>query len=271
MSFNSIFEEFQDNTSAISGVEYLKGGIKYCTNCNQPLQIKINTLGKEYLMPVKCSCQQEVDIKQQAKLIEIKRNANIEKLRNGITDAKYKAMTFEADLYKKIRFAHKYANSFKRYLKENIGLVIMGGTGSGKTFAAACIANAVVEQEYSVYMANMGYIIDRMTNLFSQDRLDYIAKLQRYSLLIIDDFGTSRDTDFANEQVYNLIDTRYRCGKPMIITTNLSPTDMKTEELKYKRTYERIKECCHPIILNGENLRTNIANERYKMIKSEFE
>ena len=51
---------------------------------------------------------------------------------------------------------------------------------------------------------------------------EYISRLCRYPLLILDDFGMERGTEYGLEQVFNVIDSRYRSRKPLIVTTNLT-------------------------------------------------
>jgi len=58
--------------------------------------------------------------------------------------------------------------------------------------------------------------------MYSDDRYQYIASFSNYSLLIIDDLGIERNTEYALEQVYAVIDERYKSGLPVIITTNLT-------------------------------------------------
>ena len=55
-----------------------------------------------------------------------------------------------------------------------------------------------------------------------QGRNEYISRLCSFPLLIIDDFGMERGTEYGLEQVYNVIDSRYRSNKPLIVTTNLT-------------------------------------------------
>ena len=52
----------------------------------------------------------------------------------------------------------------------------------------------------------------------------------RYPLLILDDFGMERGTEYGLEQVFNVIDSRYRSGKPLIVTTNLTLDDLHNPE-----------------------------------------
>ena len=100
---------------------------------------------------------------------------------------------------------------------ENLGLLLWGGVGTGKSFLAGCIANALVEQEVPVRMTNFARILNELNGSFS-GRNEVIDKLCRYPLLIIDDFGMERGTEYALEQIYSIVDSRYRSQKPLIVT-----------------------------------------------------
>ena len=77
-----------------------------------------------------------------------------------------------------------------------------------------------------------------------------------HGLLILDDFGMERNTEYGQEIVFQVIDNRYQSRKPMIITTNLSLHTMKLpRDLEHKRIYGRILEACVPIHFTGDNLR----------------
>ena len=113
-------------------------------------------------------------------------------------------------------------------------------------------------------MTNFPRLLNAIQGTFDEERQRRIDSLQRYSLLVIDDLGVERDTAFSVEQVYNVIDTRARSGKPVIITTNLSMKDLQNPpSLAYKRIYDRVLEMC-PIRLKmvGESRRAGNANER---------
>ena len=64
-----------------------------------------------------------------------------------------------------------------------------------------------------------------------ENRNEYIVRLCSYPLLILDDFGMERGTEYGLEQVYNVIDSRYISKRPLIATTNLTP-EQKKERLK---------------------------------------
>ena len=93
--------------------------------------------------------------------------------------------------------------------RKNIGLLLFGDVGTGKSFLAGCIANALLEQNMPVLMTNFPTILNRMTGLFGSDRADFLANLNAYDLLILDDLGAERGTEYALEQVFAVIDARY--------------------------------------------------------------
>ena len=76
-----------------------------------------------------------------------------------------------------------------------------------------------------------------------------IEKMNQSKLLIIDDLGAEIGTDYSLERVYDIIDSRYRRNKPIILTTNLTMEQMKNcEDIRYNRIYDRIFEMCYPVI-----------------------
>lgn len=70
-------------------------------------------------------------------------------------------------------------------------------------------------------MTNFPSILNRLTDVFAEDRAAFIASPDDYSLLVIDDLGVERSTEYAMEQMFTVIDSRYRSKKPLIVTTNL--------------------------------------------------
>lgn len=163
-----------------------------------------------------------------------------------------------------------YVDRWEKMLSENIGLLLWGEVGTGKSFFAACIANALIEQFVSVKMTNFAAILN---DLFScDDKNEYIDRLNESSLLIIDDLGIERNTEYALEQVYNIIDARYKSNKPVIITTNLSLTELKHPvDTAHKRIYDRILEMCVPIRFNGENMRRSKSKRKMETAKQLFD
>ena len=99
-----------------------------------------------------------------------------------------------------------------------------------------------MEQEVPVCMTNFAAILNDLAASFA-GRNEYISRLCSYPLLILDDFGMERGTEYGLEQVYSVIDSRYRSRRPMIITTNLKLSELKNPpDLAHARIYDRILE-----------------------------
>ena len=78
-----------------------------------------------------------------------------------------------------------------------------------------------------------------------------------------------RGTEYGLEQIYNVIDSRYRSGKPLIVTTNLPLTDLQNpQDTAHARIYDRLLAMCAPIRFTGENFRKVTAQDKLAKLKN---
>ena len=85
---------------------------------------------------------------------------------------------------------------------------------------------------------------------------------------IIDDFGMERGTDYGLEQVFHVIDTRYRSNKPLIATTNRPLDELKKPtDTAHSRIYDRLLSMCVPIRFTGVNFRQETAKRKMETMK----
>lgn len=171
-----------------------------------------------------------------------------------------------------LEHARRYAGHWKQMKQRGLGLLFWGPPGTGKTFAAACIANAFIESRDSfapsVIMTTFGVILRRTLACSPQEREEYLKRLLGCDLLILDDFGMERQTEFAREQIYNLINGRSISGKPMVITTNLTLQQMKEPQtMAEHRIFDRVIEMCVPVCFEGESLRREKAAENMRFYR----
>ena len=162
--------------------------------------------------------------------------------------------------------ARGYAQNWDEFKKAGIGLLLFGNVGTGKSYAAGCIANALIDRLESVLFVGMSDVVNRMQGNFGTDRDSYMTSLMRPELLILDDLGAERNTSFGKERVFDVINRRRLTGKPMTITTNIPIVTMqKAASLDERRIYDRILEACVPIRFDGENFRKSTAADNLKM------
>ena len=171
-----------------------------------------------------------------------------------------------------LHHARTYVERWDQMCLRGLGLLFWGPPGTGKTFAAACIANYFLESRESfvptVVMTTLGVVLQKVLALNPQDRDVYLQGLQQADLLILDDFGMERQTEFAREQVFNIINGRYLSSKPMIITTNLTLQQLKSPQtMSDHRISDRVLEVCVPVCFEGESLRKARAAENLRFYR----
>ena len=247
-------------------------GLLYCGKCRTPKQFRMDAPPLEgRLLPHPCRCEQE-RLDREAAEQEARRHhqAVADLKRRGFTDPAMRGWTFANDNGKcpQMKHAHFYVENWTAMQEENIGYLLWGGVGTGKSYFAGCIANALMEQEVAVRMTNFALILNDLTASF-EGRNEYIARLCRAPLLILDDFGMERGTEYGLEQVYNVIDSRYRSRRPLIVTTNLSLQDLQhPQDTAHARIYDRLLEMCAPIRFSGENFRKATAQDKLARLKN---
>lgn len=241
--------------------EYLNDadGLIYCAKCHTPRQHKVQFKDRVMIPTIRCCCQQKAYENEEAERKHQEFLMLVSRLKaSGLQDKSLRDYTFDHDkgYNPEVQKAHEYVAHWEEMKAKSLGLLLWGDVGTGKSFIAGCIANALLEQGIPVLMTNFSGILNTLTGMYSDDRNQFIDSFKKYSLLIIDDLGIERNSEFALEQVFHVIDSRYRSKKPMIVTTNLTLDELKhPQDLVHSRIYDRIIENCIPLKINNQNIR----------------
>ena len=253
--------------------DYERDGLLYCHRCGTAKQHRIQTpSGKHRVVPCMCVCASARYDREREDEKKRRAREEIERLRTSGIRLALRDCTFQqADPDKnkpQLDLARRYAEHFPQMQKNNTGLLFYGNPGNGKTFTAACIANALVEQGVPVLMTTFPAIIQTANDLEADERLSYFRSLNRYDLLVVDDLGVERKTDFGYEIVFSVIDQRYISGKPLIVTTNLTRQELDSpNDPRYKRVYDRVLEMSVPVEFSGKSLRQEKAKQKRESMK----
>lgn len=262
-TFAVIFEGIEKRAAAAikkAEEDYIgEDGLLICGKCHTPKQSRIEIFGSIRTPMCLCKCATE---KRDAEAAERKRQEEmlrIEKMRHrGFPESEMRNWNFNADdaQNEKIsKVAHNYVDNFKTMLEKGKGLLFFGTVGTGKTFYSACIVNALIDKGYPCLMTNFSRLVNTISGMY-EGKQDYLDSLNRYALLVIDDLAAERDTEYMNEIVQNIIDSRYRAGLPTIITTNLTSEEIKNPaDIRKQRTYSRLLEMCIPVEVKGNDRR----------------
>ena len=226
----------------VAGSDYIDEatGLLFCGKCNTPKQCRPFP-GFDAAVYCLCKCQQEEELVMQERL----RRNQTEQRRTicfGNSDLMHAAFAEDDGKNPQLtEVCRKYA--------EQIGsrwLLLWGGCGTGKSYMAACIANAAIDAGMSVRFVTVPEIEQMLWK--ERDKSAVYDELFTVGLLVIDDFGCERRTEYMDEIKFNLIDGRLRSGKPCVITTNLTlhdfaaPKDL-TQKRIISRLFERVQTC----------------------------
>lgn len=127
--------------------------------------------------------------------------------------------------------AKQMTENFDEYKRS---FLYFGDTGSGKTFLAGCIANALIEQGYSVLYITAGKLFELMENKkygrsrdISDDEL--IETAYSCDLLVLDDLGAEFPSKLRQAFAYDILNERLLAGRKMVINTNLNLDELSKE------------------------------------------
>lgn len=245
--------------------DYERDGLMICGKCHTPKQTRIHIFDQDRIVGCLCECETIKRDQETERRKKEEQQRRINALRvNGIQDREIRGCTFEnATETPIITRAKRYVDKWPQMYRENIGLIFWGNTGNGKTYTAACIANALIDEGVPVLVTSFAKILAAVTGMYAEDRIQYLNSLSEFRLLVIDDLGAERQSEYALEQVYSVIDQRYKSKLPIIITTNITLDELKSpKNMEYQRIYDRVLEMCVPMHFTGESMRKQAAADK---------
>lgn len=147
------------------------------------------------------------------------------------------------------------------------GLYLAGQVGTGKTHAAWeavrrwCLRTRTLPttgRESSYGPSTPSVIFTRMTDLLDDlrpgdDSRQRIRDCQTTRLLVIDDLGAEKSSEWTQERFYSVVDHRYANCLPLIVTGNLPPS--KLAEQTGDRAASRLAEMCTVVPMTGADRR----------------
>lgn len=262
MDFVKTLSDISDN----SNIKHAEGdyegenGLLYCGKCNSPKQCEIRLNGRVLRPYCLCECEAKaVKLQEDSEKAENLKEEIERTRKSGFPDPELMQWTFAIDdraNEKASDISLRYCTHFLSMKEKGKGILYLGNCGTGKTFLAACVANELINQGFSVLMTNFSRLVNIIFGL-KEGKQNYIDSLNNYDLLIIDDLGVERQSEYVAEIVQNIVDSRYRAGLPLVITTNLTPKDFSAEssDIAKSRLYSRISEMCLPVVVPGADRR----------------
>ena len=171
--------------------------------------------------------------------------------------------------------------------EKQVGLLLLGGVGSGKTFMVASVVNNIIDEIYKkvdeseaenaiektaaagysfwhfrpkipVIFISVADLMNQLKACFNKDPDDDISPriietLQKVELLILDDLGAEKSSEWVCEKLFEIIDYRYNENLPMLVTTNCVPEELKKQI--GDRNFDRLREMCALVTVMAKSQR----------------
>ena len=154
-----------------------KTGLLMCGKCHTPKQYHFHNAAFDLgLVPVMCDCQRAAHDAEQQKRRESEREMLTARRKAacfGANDRKA-AYTFDTDDRANTaatNAAQGYVRHFTEMQEKGRGLFFIGPCGTGKTFLACCIANALLDKGYTVKVSTFADIANRLQGTFDKESI----------------------------------------------------------------------------------------------------
>ena len=254
---------------------------EYCKNKLYRKTIDWNLYGTKRVMKLdyeRCNCKDaqkywnEYDMKKLQMLEEEKKLQMMQEFANKVDkiiknskmskrNLNYKFENFEVNsnnkkVYQSLKeYSEKLANSVERK-----GLILVGNNGVGKTHLACSIANELIKNGIPIIYGTLINLLAELKNTYDVDNniseMKIIKLYEKVDLLIIDDLGKEKPSEWGLEKLFTIINSRYENNLPVIITTNydqnslINRLSINGEIETVKSIISRLYEMCYLVKIN---------------------
>ena len=259
---------------------------EYCKNKLYRKTIEWNLYGTKRVMKLdyeRCNCKDaqkywnEYDMKKLQMFEEEKKLRKMQEFANKVDkiiknskmskrNLNYKFENFEVNSNNK-----KVYQSLKNYSEklvnevERKGLILVGNNGVGKTHLACSIANELIRNGIPIIYGTLINLLAELKNTYDVDNniseMKIIKLYEKVDLLIIDDLGKEKPSEWGLEKLFTVINSRYENNLPVIITTNydqnslINRLNINGEIETAKSIISRLYEMCYLVKIEDRDHR----------------
>ena len=145
-----------------------------------------------------------------------------------------------------------------KFLNEKQNIILTGGTGAGKSFLAQAIGHHTCINGYETFFIHSNKLFKEVqAHEVAGNYLNYLQKIKRASLLIIDDLGLRNYTHEEANTLFDILEDRYKKSST-IVTSQVKPEGWKTlfeDPVIAEAIVDRLSSCAHTVHIKGPTWR----------------
>jgi DNA replication protein DnaC len=211
----------------------------------------------------RCRCRTEG---QQAKLFE---SARIPCRYERCSLANYQPAPGNGTQLQAFNYAFKLVDQYPAVER---GLLLMGPVGTGKTHLSAAILRGLIEKGIACLFYEFGALLKEIQGSYNPvsqtSELKVLAPVYEAEVLVLDELGASKPTDWVRDTMMQIINTRYNDRKLTIFTTNYADERSQTAEETLEdrigvRLRSRHYEMCKTVKVEGEDYRRRYDSQQF--------
>jgi len=258
--------------------EALRLDDKICPHCGRELQAewvefppalqkKYDKPGEWYYHPCTPECEKKNDqreweiARRDSRVATLRERSGLSKRLKGYTLANFDHQVSKST-EKAFAKVMDYIMNWKENQEAGRGLYFCGGVGTGKTHLAVAVMNELIQtKRVPSLFVTVPELLDNLRGAYNDPgrNLDeWMDAVKNADLLLLDDLGSERPTEWVQERLFVIINHRYRESLPTVFTSNIGPENLPAQ--LGERTASRIIAMCEGVELAGDDYRETVRN-----------
>lgn len=265
----------EKNAKTSSSTEGRGTGRECCPHCGkEKIPQTTELLGTIITITLPCSCEIQVYEKEMQRIKnyekyqrqrQMRKNSGLDGAARELTFANFKPRPGADEA---LQMAREFVDKWNQRLQAGEGFTLAGTYGSGKSHLAAAVIHELIKRGVSAAYQPVAELLKRVRATYDgsarESEAQVLEWLQSVQCLALDDIGAQKQTQWAEEFIFTVLDHRYRRRLPTIITTNCTAIDGENSlsDVLGERVTDRLLERNIFVRVKATSYRREVARQR---------